>query len=312
MVIDSIVEWGGHSESLDFPERTDYKSLLIVVGKPIVKRDIVKLVTYAEKFEQVKITVSNCIYDTYDLSFLESFPFLDSFSLTSHLFKDFDQLNSIPSKIKSLRIGSTNSTRLSLSFISKFTELKTLSLEKQKRDIEVISDLRDLEGLSLRSITMPDLSFIGNTQSLKSLRLALGGTKNLDSLPDFKILEKLDLWAINKISNIDSIADCPSLNKIELDQLSNVELVKSFKNLVNLKSLKLCRMKRLQSLQWLADAPNLKKFSLTETTHFEPDAFLPLTKSKSLQAACIYIGRKHSITVRDMLGLPEPEIEYNY
>jgi hypothetical protein len=309
--MESILDWYGCCSDIVYPEHTDYKKLHIIVGKTILETEIPDLIEYSRKFEKVRITVRRSQDDNYDFGFLEHFPFLDGFSLAAFDFKDFEQLNLIPPGVSELSIDATNSTRLSLSFLSKFTNLKWLYLEKQKRDIEVISDLRGLEDLSLRSITMPDLSFIGNTQNLKSLRLALGGTKNLDLLPDFKILEKLDLWAINKISNIDRIAYCTSLNKIELDQLSNVEQVKSFKNLVNLESLSLCRMKRLQSLQWLADAPNLKKFSITETTHLEPEAFLPLTESKSLQAASIYIGRKHSLTVRGMLGLPEPEIEYD-
>lgn len=309
--MESILDWYGCCSDIVYPKHTDYKQLHIIVGKTILETEIPDLTEYSRKFEKVRITVRRSQDDNYDFGFLEHFPLLDGFSLAAFDFKDFEQLNLIPSGVSELSIDATNSSRLSLSLLSEFTNLKHLYLEKQKRNIEAISELQGLESLSLRSITMPDLSFIGNTQSLRSLRIALGGTKNLTLLPDFRALEKLDLWAINKISNIDNIADCTSLNKIELDQLSNVEQVKSFKNLVNLESLSLCRMKRLQSLQWLADAPNLKKLSITETTHLEPEAFLPLTKTKSLQAASIYIGRKHSFTVRDMLGLPEPEIEYD-
>ena len=152
---------------------------------------------------------------------------------------------------------------------------------------------------------MPNLDFIGNSSSLKSLRIALGGTKNLTTLPEFTSLETLDLWAINKIMDIDAVADTLSLKKISLDQLSNIEDVKSFKKLINLDFLSLCRMKRLNSLQWAADAPNLHTFSITETTHLDKEKFTPLTKNKSLSVAKIYIGKKNSSDVRNMLGLPE-------
>ena len=302
---ESVIYLGGHDENVTFPQESDFKYLHIIAAKPVPKKELSDLVSYAENFKRVSITVKHCIHDTYDLSFLERFPFLDSFALTAHLFTDFDQLDSIPPGIKQLRIGATNSLKLSLSFIQRFRQLKKLSLEKHKKDIDVISDLIGLEDLEVKSITMPNLAFIGNATSLRCLRIALGGTRNLDLLPGYQRLEKLDLWAINKISDIDAIADTKFLGKIYLDQLSNVEDVKSLHNLKRLEFLSLCRMKRLKSLQWVADAPNLREFSITQTSHLKPDMFTSLAKNKSLRAASIYIGRKHTFTVRDMLGLPE-------
>jgi hypothetical protein len=152
---------------------------------------------------------------------------------------------------------------------------------------------------------MPNLGFIGNKPNLKRLEVRLGGTNNLNILPSFKALEKLDLWAINKLDNIDAISDCINLSDISLDQLSNLENVKSLRNLIKLTNISLCRMKRLKSLQWIADAPNLMEFSITQTSHLDTDAFKPLKNHKSLQAANIYIGRKNTFKVREMLNLPE-------
>jgi len=302
---EAIIYFDGHSDAIEYPKETEYRRLRIVVGNILPEKEISKLVSYAAKHETVFITVKHCIHDTYDLDFLHSFDFLTGFNLTAHSFSDFVQLDSIPLNIEHLRLGATNSRKLSLSLIKKYPKLKSLSIEGHKKDIDVISELTGLEKLELRSITMPNLQFIGDQRKMRSLRIALGGTKNLGLLPHYKNLRHLDLWAINKIVDIDSIADSKNLSTIRLDQLSSVENVKSLRNLSKLNFACLCRMKRIKSLQWLADAPNLQELSITQTTHLDAGAFLPLKKIKALRAADIYIGRKHSFEVRDMLGLPE-------
>lgn len=292
-----------------YPEKNGSSHLKIIVGYPIPENKIEVLLRFADGYETTSIIVKNSPEQNYDLSFLEYFPHIKGFSLTAYEFTNFSQFEYIPHDIEWLRIDASKSQKLSLSFLKRFNKLKSLSIEKHKKDIEVVSDLNTLEKLAIRSITMPDLKFAGKAEKLKSLEVRLGGTKNLDVLTYFEKLEYLELWAINKISNIDSIADTLNLKEIFLDQLSNVENVKSFKHLSSLKKLKLCRMKRLKSLEWLADAPTLQELSITQTSHLDIEAFKPLTRLTSLKAADIYIGRKHSLEVREMLAVPEIDYE---
>jgi hypothetical protein len=291
-----------------FPEIENTDHLHIVVKSPIPNDKIQDVVEYSKKFDFLSLVIPHSVSDKYDLSFLECFPKLNSFALTAHLFNEFDQLSYIPDGIEEITINATNSLRLSLSFLTRFKNLKSVSLEKHKKDIEALSEIQQLEKLAIKSITLPDLGIIKPLSKLKELEIRLGGTKNLDLLPTFKNLEYLELWAIHKIVNIDPIADSTSLRKLFLDGLKNVENVKSLKELTNLKSLGLCRMKGLKSLKWAADAPKLEEFSITQTTHLDKSSFEPFLGHRALRAANIYIGKKHSAEVRGMLELPEIEV----
>ena len=295
---------------VELSERDDYKHLHIVVKSPVTKNHVNEVINYAKKFDKLSIVIAHSIEDKYDLSFLQHFPQLSHFSLTAHLFKDFEQVKFIPDDIESLRIAATNSLRLSLGFISRFKKLQSLSLEKHTKDIDVLSDVKQLRRLAIRSITMPNLETISGLNNLKSLEIRLGGTKNLSLLPNLTQLEYLELWAINKIENIDAISDTSSLKRIYLDQLKNVKNVSSLKQLAKLKWLGLCRMKGLESLEWVSKAPVLEEFSITETSQLSPEKFLPLVGHPTLRAADIYIGNKYTLPVREMLNLPEIESKW--
>src|SRR6185369_12379093 len=119
-----------------------------------------------------------------DLEFLRYFPTLRRFgadalwdSLTS-----LDGLRHLPANLEQLGIGATKA-KLDLAILARFPELTWLFLEGQTKHLEVISGLARLDDLTLRSITMPDLSLLQPLRRLRSLDLKLGGTHDLRLLP---------------------------------------------------------------------------------------------------------------------------------
>ena len=119
-----------------------------------------------------------------DLEFLRFFPTLRRFgadalwdSLTS-----LDGLRHLPTELEELVIGETRA-KLDLAVLARFGELTSLFLEGQTKHLEAISGLEKLDDLTLRSITMPDLSLLLPLKRLRSLDLKLGGTRDLRLLP---------------------------------------------------------------------------------------------------------------------------------
>ena len=159
-----------------------------------------------------------------DLEFLRFFPTLRKFaadalwdSLTS-----LDGLRHLPPDLEELGIGATK-VKLDLAVLSRFRELRWLFLEGQTKHLEVISGLTQLYDLTLRSITMPDLSLLLPLKGLRSLDLKLGGTRDLRLLPRVGELWYLELWMIRGLTDVTAVGGIPSLRVLFLQALRQVE-----------------------------------------------------------------------------------------
>jgi hypothetical protein len=72
----------------------------------------------------------------------------------------------------------------------------------QSKNLDVVSGLTLLEELTLRSITLPDLSLLLPLPRLLSLELKLGGAKDLSLLPRIGQLRYLELWLVKGLSDL--------------------------------------------------------------------------------------------------------------
>lgn len=120
-----------------------------------------------------------------ELDFLRFFPTLRAFhaDFSYRTLVSLDGLNHLPADLTYLGLGQTKK-RLSLAPLARFTELQRLYLEGQSKDIEVIGHLRTITSLTLRSITLPNLSLLVPLTRLRALDLKLGGTRDLALLPE--------------------------------------------------------------------------------------------------------------------------------
>jgi hypothetical protein len=125
-----------------------------------------------------------------NLDFLRYFPHPRRFSVDElfHL-GDLDGIGHLSDGLEELTIGATRSRRFSLRALSRFHHLRTLYLERQQKDIEALGHLTALEDLTLRSITLPDLSALLPLERLRSHDIKLGGTSDLGLLPRIGRLE---------------------------------------------------------------------------------------------------------------------------
>ena len=159
-----------------------------------------------------------------DLEFLRFFPTLRKFAADAlwDSLTTLDGLRHLPPDLEELGIGATKA-KLDLAVLSRFPELRWLFLEGQTKHLEVISGLTQLYDLTLRSITMPDLSLLLPLKGLRSLDLKLGGTRDLGLLPRVGELWYLELWMIRGLTDITAVGTIPSLRVLFLQALRQVE-----------------------------------------------------------------------------------------
>jgi hypothetical protein len=170
-----------------------------------------------------------------------------------------------------------------------------------------------LEDLTLRSITLPDLSVLRPLKRLHSLDLKLGGTRNLDLLPEIGRLRYLELWMVRGLTDLRPIASVRTLQYLFLQALRNVTELPSLARLRSLRRLRLQTMKGLSDLRTAAKAPALEELEVLDMPHLEPEAFRPFTKSRTLRKAMVHLGSdRKDKAVADLLRLPAVDGEFAF
>ena len=249
-----------------------------------------------------------------DLEFLRFFPTLRRFSADA-LWRDLtslDGLHHLPTDVDELGIGATRA-KLDLAVLSRFPELRWLFLEGQTKHLEVISGFRSLYDLTLRSITMPDLSLLLPLKGLRSLDVKLGGTRELGLLPHVGELWYLELWMIRGLTDISAVGRIASLRSLFLQALRQVETLPDMSQMTSLRRVSLETMKGVRDLRPLATAPALEEIDLTDMRHLQPEDLAPLVGLPHLKAVSAGLGsRRKNEAAEALLGLPPVRGPYDW
>lgn len=240
-----------------------------------------------------------------DLEWLQYFPTQQRVQIDAlYDLQDISGLGYLPADLTHFGLGQTRK-RLSLAPLGRFRALRRLQLEGHTKNIEVVSELSEVVDLTLRSITLPDLSLLLPLRQLRALDIKLGGTKDLALLPELAPLRYLELWMVKGLDDISAVADTTSLEELSLQALKNVTALPDLRALTALKFVHLETMKGLIDLQPLADAPALKQLFLIDMPHLQPEAIRPLVGHPTLSAVGVGMGstRKNDV-VMELLRLP--------
>lgn len=240
-----------------------------------------------------------------DLSFLEHYPLLKRFAVDIVQLGSLRGIEHLPTQLECLGLGQTRTKSINLSALSRFPQIKELFIEGHHKGIEVISSLSGLERLTLRSVTLPDLSLLLLLRRLWWLDIKLGGTSDLSLLPELRGLKYLELWMIKGLSDISAIGCLTSLQCLFLQALKNVTELPSFKDLKHLRRVTLDTMKGLKSVAPLASAPALEELLFVGESALSPKDFSPLVDHPTLKRASVFFGRDwKNREVAALLSLP--------
>ena len=274
------------------------------------ERDLLRLADLMRDRPDVALRV----YGGYDgtianLEFLRFFPELTRFhadQLRYRPFEDIDGLRYLPDDVVDLSLGQTQ-RRLSLAPLSRFQLLRRLYVEGPKKDIEVISGLAMLEDLTLRSITLPDLSILIPLRKLRSLDIKLGGTRDLGLLPQLDQLAYLELWMIRGLEDISPVGELTKLQYLFLQDLPRVDRLPDMSRMTSLRRIDIEGMKSLTDLSPLLTAPSLEELFLVKSAHLSPEHLECLVGHPTLKAAALGLGSKRKNDAAEkLLPLPRP------
>jgi internalin A len=225
----------------------------------------------------------------HDLEFLRHFPWLRRFQVDIWHLESVDGLAHLSPELTYLGIGATKKT-FSMAILGRFPILHELFLEGHSKDIGRISQLPELEDLTLRSITLPDLAILVPLRRLWSLDIKLGGTKNLELLPKVGQLKYLELWMIKGLDDISSISGVHTLQYLFLQALRRVTELPDFRGLVNLRRVHVETLKGLTDICKLAGAPALEELEVYDMPQLNPENFRCLVGHPALRAGCFALG----------------------
>lgn len=281
------------------------KSVRVIVSSQLTDRDKKEIIEFIEAYDIVEICIGHNSGVT-DITFVEQINNLYSFDLYDYDFSEYWQLSYIPETIKKLTIGSTRSKKLSLEFINRFTNLESLFIEGHKKDFEKIGGLNKLKSMVIRSVTLPSLQPIKEIScDIEELDIKLGGTSNLDLLPDFKKLKYLELWKINGLEDISPISEVVSLQYLFLQAIRNVTALPDLSKLKKLRRVVLETMKGIRDLSAFRSAPVLEELALVDMKQLQPEDFQPIVCHPTLKALRAGLGStKKNNAVKEMIDLP--------
>lgn len=284
----------------------DPRCEVVQFGHPLSDADFQALSDWLRDYPTVTLRAFGDGTGT-DLDFLRFFPTLRAFQadFSYRTLVSLDGLNHLPADLRYLGLGQTMK-RLSLAPLARFTALKRLYLEGQTKDIHVIARLRTLTSLTLRSITLPDLSLLLPLTRLRALDLKLGGTRDLTLLPKVGALQYLELWNIRRLDDISSIADVTTtLEHLYLRALGRVTELPSFGNCTHLTRLHLETMKGLTDLAPLLTAPALTQLTIADMPQLQPADVAVLAAHPTLQQLSAGLGsRRKNDELARLLALP--------
>lgn len=241
-----------------------------------------------------------------DLSVLAAFPGLRSFEIASLRLRSLAGLELVASTLESLSISDTLKT-VRLDPLSQLERLQHLYLDGHRSGLEAISGLTGLEKLTLRSITLPDLSLLLPLRSLWWFALQLGGTKDLGLLPKIGRLRYLEIWRVRGLDDLHALGSLPHLESLHLQSMGRVTQLPSMADAASLRRVVLDAMVGITDLAPIAAAPVLEDLFLVSMGNLEPEAVLPFVGHPTLQAAVLGLGGKRkNKAAAELLPLPYP------
>ena len=201
---------------------------------------------------------------------------LESLSLGIFDLTDFNVLERLSPGLTSLSLGATRSKRPSLEPLNRFRSLRSLYLEGQSKDIDVLRELPELEEVTLRSITTANLEYLSDLPKLWSLDIKLGGIRSFAGIEGKESIKYLELWQVRNLRSIEVVGDLPRLQNLFLQSLPHIESLPRLENSTALRRIVIENLKALHDFTALEKAPELEEFALIDGRNQTPDQLLPV------------------------------------
>ena len=252
--------------------------------------DITCDLSFLRNIRNVKRLSLDCIDDAIGVEHISSLQGLKRLTVGIYRLDSFQFLETIPDHLEHLYLLGTHSKKPDLKYIARFTGLKNLFIEGHTKGIENIAALVNLEDVTLKSISTPDIHYLSTLKKLCSLDIILGGIRDFTAIEGMENIKYLELWQIRGLESIAVISSLEGLQSLFLQSLPQVRALPSLAKLKKLRRISLHNMKGLIDLSALGQATALEEFILTDGMKQIPSQLTPLLSLPKLKGAVAKFG----------------------
>lgn len=212
------------------------------------------------------------------IEFLEQFNFLEKLDITSSNDFDFSFLLKLPN-LRRLSINVQGTTEINL---SNLLNLEYLSIQYRK-SIKGIENCKKLTSLCLIEFKEKDLFKIKDVNSLVELRIKTSSIETLEGIEQLINIEKLSLGNCKKLYYIEQLNNLINLNTLEFDSCPSIQDFNKLIALNKLQTLILNSCGNIQSVGFMQNFSSLAKLSMLGNTNIVDGNLLPLSNIKTLE-----------------------------
>ena len=228
----------------------------------------------------------------HSLDFLEHFTGLKHLSVNLPELTSLEPLRHVQETLETFHIGGfMKPSKASLAPLGGCRRLKSLSLTRMPKDVEVVWSLPKLEHLAFTGYRDADLQPTGVLKKLRTLYLGFGGMESIrlvDQMPNLAAIEILRTKGLGDLSPLSELA------KLQFIALGDLAQVKSFPDCSKLRKLRrvyLDTLNGLEDLSGLLQAAALEDFILINSK-VPPEVIVPLVKHRKLKRATIGLASR--------------------
>ncbi len=253
---------------------------------------------------------ADCLGRATGLQHLAGLDQLSSLAIGIGDLPDFEFLQLLPAeRLQTLYLGKTVSTQADLGALLRFGNLRTLYLEGQQQQIELIAGLGRLQDLTLRAVRLERLDFLQAAPQLCLLDIKQCRIRDWSALHSMQGIKFLELWQIRGLDDLSFISSMQGLQNLFLQALGQVKQLPDVSRLQQLRRVYLDTLRNLRDISALERAPALQEFIHVADRHWQPADYEKLLQLPVLKKACVDFGnRKKNEVLRGMLhqrGLQE-------
>lgn len=215
------------------------------------------------KTQNFKFILIDKSYDKTEIDFLKECTDIEKLTIYSLAVKNFNGLSFLIN-LKVLALHLNNNTKLDLGDLSSLEELYG-ELPARTTGLSRLKNLKRVQIWSYkpRSKTFAEL---GEIENLEVLHLIQAQIESFEGIGQFKLLQELDLYGINKLTDISAIGLLRSSLKIlTMENCKNIQNFNPIGSLENLEYLTLRSCGSMESIAFTKGLPKLKFFAFENT-----------------------------------------------
>ncbi|MFP4978085.1 hypothetical protein ACE6ED_21950 [Paenibacillus sp. CN-4] len=233
-----------------------------------------------ELMTEVRDLSVDCCTQAEHLDAVSALPKLESLVLDIYQIESFEALNFVPASLKKLRLGKTASAKPDLSVLRRFRQLQQLALSGQRKNIEVIGDLRELRSLHIGGVPLKELAYLVSLPELRRLQLGFGGAEHLEELAGMDQLRILCLLRVKGLTDLSALSTMQGLRYVQIIDQAKLTDLQPLADLPQLKRVLLENV-AAENLEWAKACPPLDELALLQMKTITPAQVEALLQAKS-------------------------------